>query len=599
MPEYSDLIQSDFDITPYTTFGIKAKAKYFAEYTSVKDLIRIFRTDIFQNNEVLHIGGGSNLLFTNNFDGLVLHSGIKGREIYKKNDDTIYIVAGAGENWADLVEWCVNNGLGGMECMAGIPGEVGASPVQNVGAYGREAKDVIFSVECFDRSTGKTVRFYNKECGFSYRDSYFKNKWKGRYFILRVSFKVKPSEIAEHLEYAPLNTLHERLGHTPTIRDVLENVLKTRNSKLPDPKHIGSAGSFFKNPIVHKKFYTGEVLLRCPDVPAHEVDEHLVKIPAGWLIDHAGLKGERIGGAEVYPQNALVIANTGNATAKDVCDLAEKIEKEVNIKYGLRLHPEVNYIDSTIRVTVLGSGTSKGVPEIGCDCKVCTSEDPHDKRTRCSILLETMGTKIMIDASPDFREQALKHHIRSLDAVLITHIHYDHVGGLDDLRPFCLEGDVPLYTRKDVEEDLRRRLDYCFRSEKYPGVPTFDVHNIHNEPFYIKGVKITPVEVLHGKMPIVGFRIGKFAYITDCKTISDYEKEKLEGLDTLIINGLRHREHFAHLSIEEALDLISELQPKHAYITHLCHEAGTNSELEYILPHTIHPAYDGLTLVIP
>ena len=596
--EENTLLQHDKDLTPYLTFKIPAKARLFAEYSNIKELIRISRMPAFLNNQIFHIGGGSNLLFFGTYDGLVLHSRIKGIQEYRKNEEEWYIIAGAGEKWSELVDWTISHGYTGMECMAGIPGEVGASPVQNVGAFGAEAKDVIFSVECFDTETRATVNFKNEECGFSYRSSRFKKEWKNRYIVLRVSFKLKKSEYAENFTYRSIREYAEKLGRTPTAREVRDEVVRLRDMRLPDPERLGSAGSFFKNPIIHKNFYADEVLRRNKDVPCYEVDYRRVKVPAGWLIEHAGLKGRKVGGAEVYPGNCLVIVNEGGATATDVRELAEIIQKEVNVKYGIQIYPEVNYIDTTIEVVVLGTGTSKGIPEIGCDCHVCSSEDPHDKRTRSSILVKTMGMQILIDASPDFRYQALKNGINHIDALLLTHVHYDHVGGIDDLRPFCLNGDVPVYCRKDVEEDLRRRLDYCFRETKYPGVPTFETHEITNEPFYVNGLRIIPISHNHGKLPIVGYRIGKFAYITDCKTMEDGEKEKLKGLDVLIINALREREHFAHLTIEEAIELIRELKPKRAYLTHFCHEAGRDTELRERLPEGIEPAYDGEKIFI-
>lgn len=596
--EENTLLQHDKDLTPYLTFKIPAKARLFAEYSNIKELIRISRMPAFLNNQIFHIGGGSNLLFFGTYDGLVLHSRIKGIQEYRKNEEEWYIIAGAGERWSELVDWTISHGYTGMECMAGIPGEVGASPVQNVGAFGAEAKDVIFSVECFDTETRATVNFKNEECGFSYRSSRFKKEWKNRYIVLRVSFKLKKSEYAENFTYRSIREYAEKLGRTPTAQEVRDEVVRLRDMRLPDPERLGSAGSFFKNPIIHKNFYADEVLRRNKEVPCYEVDYRRVKVPAGWLIEHAGLKGRKVGGAEVYPGNCLVIVNEGGATATDVRELAEIIQKEVNIKYGIQIYPEVNYIDTIIEVVVLGTGTSKGIPEIGCDCHVCRSEDPHDKRTRSSILVKTMGMQILIDASPDFRYQALKNGINHIDALLLTHVHYDHVGGIDDLRPFCLNGDVPVYCRKDVEEDLRRRLDYCFRETKYPGVPTFETHEITNEPFYVNGLRIIPISHNHGKLPIVGYRIGKFAYITDCKTMEDGEKEKLKGLDVLIINALREREHFAHLTIDEAIELIRELKPKRAYLTHFCHEAGRDTELRERLPEGIEPAYDGEKIFI-
>nr|QJR98278.1 hypothetical protein Muribac2_020 [uncultured Muribaculaceae bacterium] len=591
------MFEHNKDLAPLSTFGIPAKAALYAEYSSLKELIRISRSEEFIENEVLHIGAGSNLLFVNDFKGLVLHSGIKGIVRYDKDADNVFAIAGAGVVWTDFVEWCVEQNLAGVENLAGIPGEVGASPVQNVGAYGVEAKDVIHHVECFDTVTRQTKIFTNEECGFAYRDSRFKHEWKGRYIVLRVSFRLTPSTEAKNLDYGPLKNLAATLGHKPSISEVAEEVKRIRNEKLPDPAEIGSAGSFFKNPYVNRHYFEEELLSRNPDMPFYPVDEHTVKVPAGWLIEHSGLKGARCGGAQVYPKQCLVIVNTGDATASDVTDLASKVIDTVRRKMGITLHPEVNYIDSAIEVTILGSGTSKGVPEVGCTCRVCSSPFRKDKRLRASALVRTHGLQLLIDASPDFREQALSNGIYYLDAVLITHSHYDHVGGFDDLRPFCGLDPMPVFLRKDVNTDLHKRLDYCFREHPYPGVPRFDMHEIGNEPFFINGLKIVPISVMHGKLPIVGYRIGDFAYITDAKTIPEEEMEKLKGLKVLVVNALRWRSHFAHMSFDEACGLIEKLKPEQAYLTHFNHEVGRHHELEQKIREkygeNIHPCYDG------
>ncbi len=586
--------EKDKQLAPLTTFNIPATAALFISYDSPAALLKISRSKEFINNQVYHIGGGSNLLFNHRFNGLILHSCIKGITSYKKDSDTVFVIAGAAEKWTDLVDWCVENDIEGLECLAGIPGEVGASPVQNVGAYGVEAKDVIHNVECFDCHTRKIVTLKGEECGFGYRTSYFKNKWKGRYFVLRVSFRLRPGKTPHTLTYGPLKNLETELGHYPSIKEVRDKVIELRNSKLPDPRLIGNAGSFFKNPVVGRYFFEEEVLTKFPEVPFYELPDNKVKIPAGWLIENAGMKGASVGGAAIYDSNCLVIANKGDATYQDVRQLASEVIKAVNKKFSITLLPEVNYVSSDIEVTVLGSGTSKGIPEAACFCDVCTSPDPHDKRQRASILIETMGTSILIDASPDFRQQAIKNEIFHIDAVLITHSHADHVGGIDDLRPFCIYGNLPLYMKHDVSDDLHRRIDYCFREHPYPGVPKFDVKEISDTPFYINGIKIVPINIMHGKLPILGFRIGKFAYITDAKTIPEGEMRKLEGIDTLILNALRFKPHFSHLSIPEALDVIEEINPDVAYLTHLCHRAPAHAELEELLPENVHPAYDGL-----
>ncbi len=584
------------DITSFTTFGIPVKAKYFAEYSSERELLAISRKEEFLNNEVLHIGGGSNLLFLDDFNGLVLHSAIKGMTEYKKDDETVYAIVGAGEKWTDFVEWCLERNLAGVENLAHIPGEVGASAVQNVGAYGVEAKDVIHTVECFDTLSRKTVVFSNEECEFGYRDSLFKHDdVRGRYYVLRVSFRLNPDGKARYLDYGPLRSLSERLNRQPSIREVAQEVTDVRKSKLPEPSEIGSAGSFFKNPVVSTHFYE-KMKEEHPEMPGYPTGDGLMKLSAAWLIDRAGMKGFSVGGAQVYDKQPLVIVNNGNATAQDVRRLADEVILKVRSSFYITLKPEVNFIDTSITVTVLGSGTSKGVPEIGCICRVCSSEDPRDKRLRASVLVETIGLRLLIDPSPDFRQQALRLRLADIDAVLVTHSHYDHVGGFDDLRPFCANADLPIYLRRDVDADLHKRLDYCFREHPYPGVPTFDMHVVGEEPFYINGLKITPVEVMHGKLPILGYRIGNFAYVTDAKTISDVEKEKLMDLDVLIINSLRDKPHFAHFSYAEAIDMVKELRPKRAYLTHFNHEAGLHTELEARCPENVRPCYDGMVI---
>lgn len=336
------MIQKDKDITDLTTFRLPAKAKFYAEYSSMKELTAIMKEEVFYSESIFHMGGGSNLLFVKDFDGLVLHSCIKGIVRYDKDDTVAYAIAGAGEKWTDFVDWCLAAGLAGVENLAGIPGEVGASAVQNIGAYGAEAKDVIHHVECFDTLTRDVKVFTNEECRFGYRDSIFKHS-PGRYFVLRVSFRLRNSSEATNLTYGPLRELAARLGHHPTIEEVAAEVVKVRNQKLPDPAVLGSAGSFFKNPVVEMAKYE-ELKALFPEMPHYPTLEGRVKIPAGWLIENAGLKGCRIGDAEVYPRQCLVIVNTGHATAEEVVKLADHVVATVEEKYGIRLSPEVNYI---------------------------------------------------------------------------------------------------------------------------------------------------------------------------------------------------------------------------------------------------------------
>lgn len=592
-------IEKNKDITSFTTFGVPVKAKYFVEYKSERELLHISRQPEFIDNPYIHLGGGSNLFFMEDYDGIVLHSAIKGMVRYDKDADTSYAIVGAGEKWTDFVDWAISENLAGVENLAGIPGEVGAAPVQNVGAYGVEAGDVIFSVECFDTFTRTTRRFSAEECRFAYRDSFFKHEGRSRYIVLRVSFLLHPDGKVRNLEYAPLRQWSDELGHTPTLREVADKVIEVRSAKLPDPALIGSAGSFFKNPVIRKgRLDEIEALIGEKIEGYHWVDDVHVKLSAARLIDMAGMKGRCVGGAKVYEKQPLVIVNAGDARASDVAALAEEVRREVRKRFLVDLRPEVNYITTSVEVTILGSGTSKGIPEIGCDCHACSSESPLDKRCRTSALVRVGGLNILIDPSPDFRQQALNQKIYNIDAVLVTHSHYDHVGGIDDLRPFCAVKRLPMYVREDVDVELRRHYDYCFSEQKYPGVPTFNLKIVGNTPFYIDGVKVIPIEVMHGKKPILGFRINNFAYITDAKHIDENEIEKLSGVDTLVVNALRVRDHFAHFTVNEALQLIEKVAPREAYLTHLNHEVGRHEEFDKRLPDNVHPAYDGLKLTV-
>lgn len=250
-----------------------------------------------------------------------------------------------------------------------------------------------------------------------------------------------------------------------------------------------------------------------------------------------------------------------------------------------------------MKLTILGSGTSTGVPQIGCDCDVCRSTDPKDKRLRASAIVDVRGRSFLIDCGPDFREQILTLGSPHLDAALLTHSHYDHVGGIDDLRPYCKDRNFPIYCRPDVAEDLRNRVPYCFREHPYPGVPQFDLHELRSdEPFTVDGIEITPLPVSHFKLPIIGFRIGSLAYVTDCKTMPAETLEKIKGVDTLVINALRHEPHFSHMNLDEAMAVINETAPRQAFLTHLSHDMGLHREVEATLPDNVKIAYDGLTV---
>ena len=252
-----------------------------------------------------------------------------------------------------------------------------------------------------------------------------------------------------------------------------------------------------------------------------------------------------------------------------------------------------------MKITFLGTGTSTGNPEIGCSCEVCTSRDPRDWRLRASVLVEVAGKRLLIDCGPDFRYQMLRAKCVHLDAVLLTHEHYDHVGGLDDLRPFSREKDVAIYTEANVVEAIKTRMPYVFRAHKYPGVPNLVLHTVGLAPFEAAGVPIQPIRVMHAKLPILGFRIGDFAYLTDLKYLPEEEFAKLEGLEVLVIDALRRGTHLSHEGLEEALVNIARIRPKQAYLTHMCHRIGLHAQIDKQLPPGVHYAYDGLELTLP
>lgn len=252
-----------------------------------------------------------------------------------------------------------------------------------------------------------------------------------------------------------------------------------------------------------------------------------------------------------------------------------------------------------MRLTFLGTGTSVGVPYIGCKCKVCTSRDPRDRRLRCSSLIETRDTRILIDTSPDFRRQMLTQPFRKIDAVLLTHIHYDHVGGMDDIRPFCKFGEVNVYADETTSRGLLTSMPYCFGANHYPGSPKINLHTIYpHKTLKINNLEIIPLRVYHGKLPILGYRIGRLAYITDMKTMDDDEMRYLEGLDTLVVNALRFEPHPTHQNLDDAVEFAKKVGADHTYLIHFCHHIGLHAETSRLLPRGIHMAYDGLTIKV-
>ena len=337
-------IQEKYSLKDLNTFGVDVSAKYFAEVNDVDDLKYAIEFAKINHFEILFLGGGSNILFTEDFGGLVIKLNLKGISEEFLNENEVLVTAKAGENWHEFVQFCLSENYGGLENLSLIPGNVGTSPMQNIGAYGTEIKDTFVKCKVLNIETLEIEEFNKEECGFGYRDSIFKREGKGKYVILEVTFKLSTKNHQIKTEYGAIKNELDKLGiENPTIQDVSRAVISIRQSKLPDPQILGNAGSFFKNPTISLQQFT-EVQNSYPQIPNYPNGE-MVKIPAGWLIEQCGWKGKQIGNVASHELQALVIVNkTGNATGKEIYDFSTMIIESVKDKFGIGLEREVNIV---------------------------------------------------------------------------------------------------------------------------------------------------------------------------------------------------------------------------------------------------------------
>jgi UDP-N-acetylmuramate dehydrogenase len=334
-------ILKNISLKAYNTFNIDVKASDYAEANSVTELLDYVKEGHLRDENVLILGGGSNILFSDDFDGLVIRNRIEGIEVKEQGADMVLVKAGAGVVWDDLVHYCIDHGYGGIENLVLIPGSVGASPIQNIGAYGVELKDVFHSLEAVDVNSGEIRSFGKEECAFAYRDSIFKKELKGKYIILSVSLMLSKDHDPDVSYGAILDELKAMGVNKPGIQEVGEAVTAIRQRKLPDPEEMGNAGSFFKNPVITEKKYL-EIRNRYPEMPSYKGKPGLVKVPAGWMIEQCAWKGKTLGNAGVHDRQALVLVNKGNATGKEVLRLARRIKASVFDEFGIDLEMEVN-----------------------------------------------------------------------------------------------------------------------------------------------------------------------------------------------------------------------------------------------------------------
>ena len=329
-------------LKPYNTFSIDCGARYFVSIQSINDLKKVLQSKI--HSKIFILGGGSNMLLTQDIDALIIHINLKGIEIISENKHTISLKVMAGENWHDFVKHCINQNYGGLENLSLIPGNVGTAPIQNIGAYGVELEDVFNSCNTISLNNHSEKQFTKEECKFGYRNSIFKNEEKGKFIITSVIFNLTKTNHNISIGYGAIKEQLNNLQiENPTLKEISDAVIQIRNSKLPDPKKLGNCGSFFKNPIINdvefKQFHNNY-----PQVPYYKISNSEYKIPAGWLIEQSGFKGKRIGDAGVHKKQALVLVNYGNATGKEIVSLSKKIQTKVKEDFGISMTPEVNII---------------------------------------------------------------------------------------------------------------------------------------------------------------------------------------------------------------------------------------------------------------
>ena len=326
----------------YNTFAIDCKARYFVSVNSKQDLKKVLQSNIHPS--IFILGGGSNMLITQDIDALVIHINIKGIEIISENNQTITLNVMAGENWHDFVGYCINHNYGGIENLSLIPGNVGTAPIQNIGAYGVELKDVFKSCNAISLNKLSEIEFSKTDCKFGYRNSIFKNEEKNNYIITNVTFELTKNNHKKNIEYGAIKGYLNNLQiENPSLKEISEAVISIRNSKLPDPKTLGNSGSFFKNPIINKADFK-IFLNKNPKAPYYKLSDSEYKIPAGWLIEQTGFKGKRYGDAGVHKNQALVLVNYGDATGQEIIALSKRIQNKVKIEFGISIEPEVNII---------------------------------------------------------------------------------------------------------------------------------------------------------------------------------------------------------------------------------------------------------------